>query len=271
MALAGGAGLLLAAWVASSGRAAEGCKAKVNKGTGIIEVSAKDVDAPTLRWGPQAGQETLTFFDPGCVAGGKAKKCLLGDPAGLGARTPPEGCSVFVADALGSCSAWIGGCTPGLRGGAPVERVIQVPAEAINSNPMVTRGTVGLTWPALVAAAGSLVLPMPDDWDGASDFRVALLFTTSTATAGAVDFFLRVTGRNIGEELFDPGSLDSDAAVPNTGSEQLHRQEFTVPASSLDPADAVLHIFGIQRGGTNETYPGDVILRAIEIRYTGLR
>lgn len=265
------AALSLAALFAASGDAAERCKVKVARKTGQIEVSASGVDAATLRWGPAAGAESVPFFAASCVAGGKAKRCLLGDPAGLGARTPPEGCTVYVADALGSCSAWIPGCTPGLRPGTAVAQVIRIPAEAINPGPTLVRHVLGYVWPAGSGANGSVTLPMPHDWDGASDFSISILFSPLTNAAGVVDFFLRVAGRSVGEPLFDPGSLASVAGVTNIGSDALHRQEFVVPAALLDPADDVLHVFAIQRGGGAETYPDTVIVRAIEISYTGVR
>ena len=48
-----------------------------------------------------------------CVANGTASKCELG--SGAQRITPPELCTVFLADGFGACSAFIKGCTPGLR------------------------------------------------------------------------------------------------------------------------------------------------------------
>jgi hypothetical protein len=100
---------------AVSAYSAETCKAKVDKKTGLISVSAKDVNAGTLLWGHASGAETNLFFDPGCVSGTTAKNCVLADPTSLAARTPPDACTIYVTDSNGSCSAWIPGCTPGIR------------------------------------------------------------------------------------------------------------------------------------------------------------
>ncbi len=95
-----------------SARAADGCKVKVSKKTGLIEVSAKNVDAGTVKWGAAAGQENSAFFDPSCIKNGRAKKCTLADPATVTAKTPPQDCTIYVADVNGSCNAWVPGCTP---------------------------------------------------------------------------------------------------------------------------------------------------------------
>lgn len=57
------------------------------------------------------------FHDPvNCVKGDKAKKCALADPVTEAAKTPPAGCTVYLADAYtNTCSAWVMGCTPGVR------------------------------------------------------------------------------------------------------------------------------------------------------------
>jgi hypothetical protein len=94
------------------------CKVKVDKKTGVINVDATDVGGP-LTWGPASGSETNTFFnDATCNVGGKAKRCNLASTATLASKTPPPGCTIYLADGVAPCSAWIPGCSPGARGDA---------------------------------------------------------------------------------------------------------------------------------------------------------
>jgi hypothetical protein len=88
------------------------CKAIFDKKTGVIQVSAADVDAATLTWSDEASGVFQSFFDPACIKGTKAKRCTLADPATLPAQLPPAGCTVFLSDANGPCSARIRSCVP---------------------------------------------------------------------------------------------------------------------------------------------------------------
>jgi len=96
--------------------AAEKCKVKVDKKDGTILFSATGVGG-TLTWGEESGSETNPFSnDLACIAGGLAKKCRLGETAETGRITPPALCTLYVADSGGNdCSAYIKGCTPGVR------------------------------------------------------------------------------------------------------------------------------------------------------------
>lgn len=100
---------------ASPGYAIDKCKVKVDKKTGVIQVDASGVGGP-LTWGSQSGSETNSFFNAGsCVTGDKAKRCQLADPSTLASKTAPDGCTLYLADTVLSCSAWIPGCSPGAR------------------------------------------------------------------------------------------------------------------------------------------------------------
>jgi len=104
-------GLLIGAAPAG---AVERCKVQVGPQTGLLEVSAKNV-AGVLTWSDTPTGAPHLFFDPSCVADGKAKGCLLDDPVTLAARTPPSGCTIVVTDATSTCTAHVPGCTPGVR------------------------------------------------------------------------------------------------------------------------------------------------------------
>jgi hypothetical protein len=98
--------------------AAERCTAKIDPSTGEVAISATDV-APNPRWGTAPGAATQAFAEEAtCLVGTKLRKCGLGAPGTLAARTPPPRCSICVADdspAPACCVDHITGCTPGVR------------------------------------------------------------------------------------------------------------------------------------------------------------
>jgi hypothetical protein len=103
------------ALAAGAAEAAEKCKVKVNKKTGMILVNAASVGA-NPRWGSRAGEEIQAFANEAtCVAAGKASGCALGAPGTAESITPPDLCTLHVADDIASCSAHVPGCTPGVR------------------------------------------------------------------------------------------------------------------------------------------------------------
>ena len=109
--------LLAAVLVAPVGAAAlDKCKVKIDPKNGTLQVSASAVTG-ALRFGATAAAVAESFFNAAtCVTGGKAKQCLLADPATVAARTPPAGCTLYLADdASATCQVWIKGCTPGSR------------------------------------------------------------------------------------------------------------------------------------------------------------
>lgn len=99
-------------------QAVNACKAKVDKKDGAILVSGRDATG-TLTWGGAAGQETNAFDNAAsCVdaGSGKAKNCTLGAIGSPERITPPELCTIYLADGgANDCAAFIQGCTPGLR------------------------------------------------------------------------------------------------------------------------------------------------------------
>lgn len=106
-----------AAWLLAGSPAAAvaKCKAKVDKKTGVIEVSASNVDAASFRWGPSSTQAVYAFHDAACVKGSKASKCTLGDPEAPESKVPPPACVLYLIDSIAGCTAWIPGCVPGVR------------------------------------------------------------------------------------------------------------------------------------------------------------
>jgi hypothetical protein len=98
--------------VVEPSHAIEKCRIKVDKKTGVIRVDASGVGGP-VAWGSATGQASTPFFNAAtCAVGGTARKCELADPAMLAAKTPPQGCTLYLDDGVVECSAWISGCTP---------------------------------------------------------------------------------------------------------------------------------------------------------------
>lgn len=89
------------------------CKAKIRTKDGTIFVSAKSVSG-SLEWGTTLGAEDNAFASP-CITDGVAKKCTLGAEGTAARITPPELCTLYLADDVSSCSAFIKKCTPGIR------------------------------------------------------------------------------------------------------------------------------------------------------------
>ncbi len=113
--LAIAAAAVLAA-AASQAHAVEGCKVKIHKRSGVLEIKAKGVTG-NLLWGGDASAVGNALFNSGsCVTGGTAKRCYLADPTTLDSKTPPAACTLYLADdGATTCQAWIRGCTPGAR------------------------------------------------------------------------------------------------------------------------------------------------------------
>lgn len=118
-----GAGVALSvALAATPGHAVSNCKAKLFKKDGTIRVKADNITG-ALTWGNEAGSETNTFANAAtCIASGAARNCELGAPGSPEQITPPPLCTIYLADdGAQDCSAYIKGCTPGLRDATDLE------------------------------------------------------------------------------------------------------------------------------------------------------
>jgi hypothetical protein len=108
---------ILVALVADSALAAERCKAKVDKKTGAIVISARNVGA-NPRWDVSPGIPGGIPFSnsDSCVAGTTVSDCALGAEGTLSSITPPAGCRIYISDDGGTeCSVMPKGCVPGVR------------------------------------------------------------------------------------------------------------------------------------------------------------
>ena len=153
----------------------------------------------------------------------------------------------------------------------PVIRSISIPAGAFNLGNGVSADSSGVDFPAGYTNNVNAIVPMPRDWDGSSDFDLTVFFVPRSNNSGVAAFFVRVTGRKAGEYLGDPGGTTSTGVFVNNSMNRLYKQSFTIPASRFAADDDVIHIYGIQRGGTGETYADSVSLKTVEITYTAKR
>lgn len=157
-----------------------------------------------------------------------------------------------------------------------MSRSFTVPAGSLSFNPASSYISIsgrGLTFKSTYSALCCGLVSIPADWDGISDITIDVLFsgTTPTLLSGNACFFLRVTGRNSGDNLTDPGSTSS-SAVNVTGGNfmKLYKQTFTVPVANIAGKE-FLHFYSIQRGGTGETCTDDLELLAVRINYNAKR
>lgn len=131
---------------------------------------------------------------------------------------------------------------------------------------VITRNAPGLRWQQTYSEATAIVMPRPIDWDGVSSVEVRLYFEPLTAESGNVDFFLRVKPYNMGDEYIAGGGSAFDGTpVPAAGIRKVQIQAFTIPAALFE--DKERWEITMQREGSAETYPGDVILFAVDVRY----
>ncbi|MDH3684705.1 MAG: hypothetical protein OEP95_00685 [Myxococcales bacterium] len=171
-------GLLAAATTAAApSLALDRCKARIDTDDGTVQVSAKDVSGE-LRWGISPDRELRNFWDEtSCVDGDRAKRCTLDAPDTLERITPPASCRIHLADANDACTAWVRGCTPGVR-----ERLVPVPppsyaARLVQDSPdsfevLLDQDEVTLPWTPVFdahalhgsAAPEFLVVPQAGYW-----------------------------------------------------------------------------------------------------------
>jgi hypothetical protein len=164
------------ALTASTASAIDKCKVKVDKRTGVINVDASDVGGP-LTWGPAAGSETYVFFnDATCNVGGEAKRCNLANTATLAAKTPPAGCTIYLADGVQPCAAWIAGCSPGARSAAG--------ALVKDANGLTLGTTLDPSGQSALRDEGGTLLRLPVSFDGNGFVTFAGLLYTSANCSG---------------------------------------------------------------------------------------
>jgi hypothetical protein len=158
-----------------------------------------------------------------------------------------------------------------LAQGGTRDRYLWVPAGAFvfEADADTSLEGQGLRMAATFMSGISATVAVPDDWDRDSSFSVDIYFYPNSSGSGNVDFFMRPRGRVVGDPITDPGSISSDAPVAVANQQfRIFRQRFTIPAGRLPLASELFQLFGIQRGGTGETFADDVTVLGVRINYT---
>jgi hypothetical protein len=104
--------------------AIEKCKARIDKKTGEILVSASAVTGVPF-WGGGSPDDPKNPFPElaSCQNGTKLKSCRIGAAGSPAARRAPSSCTLSVADDAGSCESYVQGCTASSMMGVFVSEV----------------------------------------------------------------------------------------------------------------------------------------------------
>jgi hypothetical protein len=208
------------------------CTGKINTKDGGIRIAAHNV-LGTLTWGEALGQETNTLAN--CTTGGTALSCDLG-PTGSAQRiTPPALCTVYMKDSAGTCSAYLKGCTPGLRATTtptcPLSQVLTWDGTTFQcvdiTSSQISAGAVGNTQIAAGAVDGSKIAAgavgatqLATGAVGATQLAAGAVGTTQLA-AGAVGTAQIATGA-VGSLQIAAGAVGSaQLAAGAVGTTQL--------------------------------------------------
>jgi hypothetical protein len=130
----------------------------------------------------------------------------------------------------------------------------------------IDEAAVGLRWAATFSGAAFLNIPKPSDYAG-GDVELAIWFYPETAGAGDVDFFIRPRSYDVGDLFSDVASAGATPVTVATDLE-VKKQVFTVAADRLGKE---FWVVTMQRGGSGETYAGNVIVMGVGITYTASR
>lgn len=146
-------------------------------------------------------------------------------------------------------------------------RTIRFPANALNydmASPIISQVARGLEWDSSFEGSAYLNIPQPIGWSNNFTVTLNLYFAPTTNTAGNVDFFIRPRSYTPGDIFFDAPSLESTpVAVDQTN--KIYRQTFNIEPTYFD--NGPLWVIGIQREGSNETYPDPITLYSVELVY----
>jgi hypothetical protein len=187
------------------------------------------------------------------------------------ARLEGKQASEFAAAAHGHTGADIAADSITASQLADHQKTVGFPAQALNydvAGAAIDEAASGLRWAATFSGAAYLMIPRPSDYAG-GDVELAIYFYPETGTAGLVEFFVR-------PRSWDPGSTDVFADASSIGGTPvtvgttlaIKKQTFTLPANRLGKE---FWVVTMQRGGSSETYPDNVIAMGVGLTYTASR
>lgn len=113
-------------------------------------------------------------------------------------------------------------------------------------------------------------IPVPDDWDGASDIEVEVIWSAADSTAGDVLWRLEYLGRSL-TELVDAAVITDDftqAASGTANSLQSTGANLAVAAGDISITDDVIVINVVRRGAAaGDTYTKDAQVHLVKYCY----
>lgn len=108
--------ILLGAVLIPSASALERCSVRASKRDGTLLVDARSI-VGQLRWGYDADRVTRPVFNPAeCVAGARARKCVLGAVGTSERISASPDCGIHLRDDATSCFARVRGCVSPVGG-----------------------------------------------------------------------------------------------------------------------------------------------------------
>lgn len=158
------------------------------------------------------------------------------------------------------------------------ERTIAIgPAQMkpVSSSP-AAEGTTNGTAPALTFGGSTqdravFSFPVPDDWDGESNFVVSLLWT-AVATTGHVVWAIEYQANQAGEEFSSSSPTSTQLGLSSAPASpfDLRKHSMAIDAGDIDPGDEVIMV-GLFRVGDeqfgNDSMSGTAILGHVEVTY----
>jgi hypothetical protein len=147
-------------------------------------------------------------------------------------------------------------------------RTISFPSRSLSIEPtstIITEHAWGLNWQQDYHGVACLMIRKPSNYTG-GDIEFSVLFLSTTATAGVVDFMIRPRSVNHGDGFFDVINVNSTgiSVSGQIGFGTMYEQKFTIPENSLTND---WWIFTIQRQGLASTYTDDVVVTSVTISY----
>jgi hypothetical protein len=158
---------------------------------------------------------------------------------------------------------------------ANITRAVSLPATGLSyqvGTNIITPSANGLRWKRNFSGNARLSILKPADYAG-GDARVRIFFLTTTATAGAVDFFIRPDSFNAGNVFTEispvgaPAVLVLGAGPPGTFG-KFYEQAFPVPKERITKNWWTINI---QRAGQESSYFDDVIVMSVALEYRAIQ
>jgi hypothetical protein len=141
-----------------------------------------------------------------------------------------------------------------------------------NVNSRNVSGTPALSYQSGVVGRASWTIPVPKDWDGASDITVEVIWSAQTATVGDVAWRLEYKSLAL-TELASTATTDVDYTQTTSGTAdeiQSTMANLVIPAGDIDTVnDEMIVINIVRRGGAGaDTYVDRAQVHLVKYSYS---